>query len=90
MTELFAANLQIIQSRWPLAGAILKQQAPGSLDAALVTGQNQTISVDGIQLSSRHNRLAEARLYIDTLPADSTEVSLYGVGMGDVAQCIVG
>lgn len=28
MTELFAANLQIIQSRWPLAGAMLKQQAP--------------------------------------------------------------
>ncbi|TVL10547.1 hypothetical protein AYI82_05870 [Shewanella algae] len=89
MTELFAANLQIIQSRWPLAGAILKQQAPGSLDAALVTGQNQTISVDGIQLSSRHNRLAEAKLYIDTLPAGATEVSLYGVGMGDVPSVLL-
>lgn len=84
MTDIFQANLAIIQSRWPSAAAILLQQDVDQLDAALVTGANQTISVNGIQLSSRHNRMAETQLFLSTLPAQTKSATLYGFGMGDV------
>ncbi|VEF25292.1 Uncharacterized protein conserved in bacteria [Shewanella baltica] len=88
MTELFASNLNIIVKRWPIVAAAVKNQTINELDAHLVNGRNQTISVNGIQLSSRHDRLAEAQLFISTLPADATHVTVYGVGMGDVATIL--
>ncbi|WP_417762014.1 motility associated factor glycosyltransferase family protein [Shewanella sp.] len=84
MTDIFQANLAIIQSRWPSAATILQQQDIEQLDAALVTGSNQTISVNGIQLSSRHNRMAETQLFLSTLPEQAKAATVYGFGMGDV------
>lgn len=89
MTELFASNLNIIVKRWPIVAAAVKSQTINELDAHLVNGRNQTISVNGIQLSSRHDRLAEAQLFISTLPADATHVTVYGVGMGDVPSLLI-
>ncbi|WP_413736106.1 motility associated factor glycosyltransferase family protein [Shewanella sp. BJSY2023SW005] len=89
MTELFAANLQIIQSRWPIVASALKHASFEYLDACLVTAQNQTISVNGIQLSSRYDRLAEARLLITQLPEHCKEVTVYGIGMGDVPSLLI-
>ncbi|MBS0043714.1 DUF115 domain-containing protein [Shewanella sp. M16] len=89
MTELFASNLNIIVKRWPIVAAAIKNQTINELDAHLINGRNQTISVNGIQLSSRHDRIAEARLFISTLPADATHVTVYGVGMGDVPSLLI-
>ncbi|MEL4280140.1 MULTISPECIES: motility associated factor glycosyltransferase family protein [Shewanella] len=89
MTELFATNLSIITKRWPIVAAALQSQSIEHLDAFLVTGRNQTISVNGIQLSSRHDRIAEAQLFISTLPLDATQVTVYGVGMGDVPSLLI-
>ncbi|MCU8087205.1 motility associated factor glycosyltransferase family protein [Shewanella sp. SM21] len=89
MTELFASNLNIIVKRWPIVAAAVKSQTINELDAHLINGRNQTISVNGIQLSSRHDRIAEARLFISTLPADATHVTVYGVGMGDVPSLLI-
>lgn len=89
MTELFASNLNIIVKRWPIVAAAVKSQTINELDAHLVNGRNQTISVNGIQLSSRHDRLAEAQLFISTLPTDATHVTVYGVGMGDVPSLLI-
>ncbi len=88
MTELFSINLHIIQQRWPALAAALKLQSFDEFDANLVTGKNQTISVDGIQLSSRHNRMAEAQLLINQLPLDCKQVTVYGIGMGDVPSLL--
>ncbi|MFB2679602.1 motility associated factor glycosyltransferase family protein [Shewanella mangrovisoli] len=88
MTELFATNLSIITKRWPIVAAAVKSQSIDHLDAHLVTGRNQTISVNGIQLSSRHDRLAEAQLFIDTLPPNTNHVTIYGIGMGDVPSLL--
>ncbi|AVV85957.1 hypothetical protein [Shewanella putrefaciens] len=68
MTELFANNLHIITKRWPIVAAAIKSQSIDQLNAHLVIGRDQTISVNGIQLSSRHDRIAEAQLFINTLP----------------------
>lgn len=89
MTELFATNLSIIAKRWPIVAAAIKSQSIDQLDAYLVQGQNQTISVNGIQLSSRHDRIAEAQLFINILPVDATHVTVYGVGMGDVPSLLI-
>jgi hypothetical protein len=88
MTELFATNLNIIAKRWPIVAAAIKSQSIDHLDAHLVQGQNQTISVNGIQLSSRHDRIAEAQLFISTLPSNVQQVTVYGVGMGDVPSLL--
>ena len=89
MTDLFTSNINLIEQRWPVVAAAIKSQSIDHLDAHLVSGQNQTISVNGIQLSSRHNRLAEAQLFISTLPKDATRVTVYGVGMGDVPSLLI-
>lgn len=89
MTELFATNLSIIAKRWPIVAAAIKSQSIDQLDAHLVQGQNQTISVNGIQLSSRHDRIAEAQLFINTLPVDATHVTVYGIGMGDIPNLLI-
>ena len=67
MTDLFTSNMSIIEQRWPLFASIIKINSGEHLDAQLVNGKTQTISVDGIQLSSRHNRVSEAKLLIDSL-----------------------
>ncbi|MEI8613913.1 hypothetical protein P4S54_09540 [Shewanella sp. PP-He15 brown] len=89
MTELFASNLNIIVKRWPIVAAAIKSSPFEHLNAHLVIGNNQTISVNGIQLSSRHDRIAEAKLYINTLPKDVNSVTVYGVGMGDVPTLLI-
>lgn len=89
MTELFATNLNIIAQRWPIVAAAVKNQTINELDAHLVNGHNQTISVNGIQLSSRHDRIAEAKLFINTLPSDAHQITIYGVGMGDVPTLLI-
>lgn len=89
MTELFTKNWDIIQQNWPILASALKLHKIDQLDAQLVTGQNQTISVNGIQLSSRHNRLAEAELLINNTQLDKQKVTIYGVGMGDVPSLLV-
>lgn len=88
MTELFSTNLQVIQQRWPILASALKFQSIEAFDANLVTGNNQTISVNGIQLSSRHDRMAEAQLFINQLPIDCKHVTVYGIGMGDVPSLL--
>ncbi|MDP5144999.1 DUF115 domain-containing protein [Shewanella sp. ULN5] len=89
MTELFLANLDIIRLRWPALAVKLENTSIDQFDACLVNGNEQTISVNGIQLSSRHNRFAEAQLLIKQLPANCSEVTVYGVGMGDVPTVLV-
>ena len=89
MTELLSANLEIINQRWPRLASALQVASVEDLDANLVTGHNQTISVNGIQLSSRHNRIAEAQLFINQLPVDATHVTVYGIGMGDVPSLLI-
>ncbi len=89
MSELFLENINIINQRWPQIAKEITLEAVSEFDAVLVTGKNQTISVNGIQLSSRHNRMAEAQLYIDQLDTNCNTVTLYGVGMGDVPSLLI-
>lgn len=84
MSEFFECNLQLIEQRWPaLAERLLLEEVDG-LQADLVEGLGSTLSIDGIQLTSRHDRLAEAKLQAASLPSDAAVVHVYGTGLGDL------
>ncbi|WP_204127042.1 motility associated factor glycosyltransferase family protein [Pseudomonas ogarae] len=84
MSEFFQRNLQVIEQRWPaLADRLLLEDA-GALQADLVEGLGSTLSINGIQLTSRHDRLAEADLQAASLPPDAAVVHVYGTGLGDL------
>ncbi|QSX39717.1 motility associated factor glycosyltransferase family protein [Shewanella cyperi] len=86
MTDLLQQNMAIIRRRWPEVAQAMDAADPDSLDAMLVTGAEQTISVNGIQLSSRHNRLSEVELLAAQLPETTPSIFLYGLGMGDLPR----
>lgn len=84
MSEFFERNLQVIQRRWPAMAERLLLENAGALKADLVEGLGSTLSIDGIQLTSRHDRLAEADLQASSLPLDAAIVHVYGTGLGDL------
>ncbi|OLS63521.1 hypothetical protein PSEMO_16600 [Pseudomonas putida] len=88
MSEFFQRNAQIIQARWPALFERLAREDHGAIEAVLVEGQGSTLSVDGIQLSSRHDRLAEAQFQADSLPRSAC-LNLYGTGLGDLQDALL-
>ncbi|WP_160106526.1 motility associated factor glycosyltransferase family protein [Pseudomonas izuensis] len=84
MSEFFERNAQVIQRRWPALYARLLIEDTNALQADLVEGLGSTLSINGIQLTSRHDRTREARLQADSLPAGSQMLHVYGTGLGDL------
>ncbi|RBH59592.1 MULTISPECIES: 6-hydroxymethylpterin diphosphokinase MptE-like protein [Pseudomonas] len=89
MSESFEQNLQVIGDRWPGLLARLLAEDSESLPVELLEGLGSTLSVGGIQLTSRHDRVAEARLQAASLPPDSDLLHLYGTGLGDLQQILL-
>ncbi|MHC8291374.1 motility associated factor glycosyltransferase family protein [Pseudomonas sp. XS1P51] len=84
MSEFFERNVEVIQRRWPMLYARLLVEDTSLLQAELVEGLGSTVSINGIQLTSRHDRTREARLQADSVPIDSPVVHVYGTGLGDL------
>ncbi|PQP06575.1 MULTISPECIES: motility associated factor glycosyltransferase family protein [Pseudomonas] len=89
MSEFFQPNADLIQRRWPAVAERLLTEDPGPLQADLVEGLGSTLSINGIQLTSRHDRTREARLQADSLPIDSPVLHVYGTGLGDLQMEIL-
>ncbi|AJO77261.1 motility associated factor glycosyltransferase family protein [Pseudomonas sp. MRSN 12121] len=89
MSESFEGNAQVIQARWPRLLERLLAEDSAALQADLVEGLGSTLSISGIQLTSRHDRTAEARTQAASLPVDSPVVHLYGTGLGDLQQVLL-
>ncbi|AUG01010.1 motility accessory factor Maf-2 [Pseudomonas sp. 09C 129] len=89
MSESFEGNAQAIQARWPRLLERLLAEDSAALQADLVEGLGSTLSISGIQLTSRHDRTAEARIQAASLPADSPVIHLYGTGLGDLQQILL-
>lgn len=88
MTELFVVNLTIIRQRWFNLAELLLKTSFRSLKASLINSNEQIICVNGIQLSSRHDLIAEPKLFIITLATDTACATVYGVGMGDISTLL--
>lgn len=80
-------HLAIIAKRWPLLMQELDRVQPLST-ASLMEGHCGTLLIDGIQLTSRHDRAAEAQRQADSLPA-KPRLSVYGTGLGDLQRVLL-
>ncbi|WP_347904743.1 6-hydroxymethylpterin diphosphokinase MptE-like protein [Pseudomonas purpurea] len=89
MSDSFERNAAVIQRRWPALYARLMAEDSGTVQADLVEGQGSTLSIAGIQLTSRHDRTREALLQADSLPAGDAVVHLYGTGLGDLQGAVL-
>lgn len=90
MSGFLERNVDVIQRRWPRLALRLLVEDASQLQADLVEGLGSTLSINGIQLTSRHDRTREARLQADSLPPDSAVVHLYGTGLGDLQMELLG
>lgn len=87
----FADNLAVIRQRWPALVSLIEQAADEQYrpQVQLAQGRDSTLLINGVQLTSRHDRQQEARDLTAKLPADSSIVTLYGTGLGDVQQLLL-
>lgn len=86
MSECFKQNAAVLGVRWPTVLSRLMAEGGTALQIDFMQGLNLTLSVDGIQLTSRHDRAAEARLQAASLPARSPFLHIYGAGLGDLQR----
>jgi len=86
--ELFAQHGRLIRQRWPALWPRLLAQDVESIQAELTEGLGSTLSIDGIQLTSRHDRVREAELQAASLP-EVAVLHLYGTGLGDLPRALL-
>ena len=86
--ELFAQHGRLIRQRWPALWPRLLAQDVESIQAELTEGLGSTLSIDGIQLTSRHDRVKEAELQAANLP-EVAVLHLYGTGLGDLPRALL-
>jgi len=86
--ELFACHGQLISERWPTLWPRLLAQDVAPLQVELTEGLGSTLSVDGIQLTSRHDRVKEAELQAASLP-DEPLLYIYGTGLGELPRALL-
>lgn len=89
MSDCFQQNADVLQSRWPNVLSRLMAEDFESVQAELLEGRSSTLSLHGIQLTSRHDRIAEARLQAQSLPSSSSTLHVYGTGLGDLQQVLL-
>jgi hypothetical protein len=89
MSEIFERNCAVLEKRWPQVLQRLLGEDVESVAVELVEGRTPTLSVSGIQLTSRHDRLKEAQLQADSLPANAAQVHVYGTGLGDLPRVLL-
>lgn len=89
MDEIYQRNSAVLAQRWPAVMQRLAAEDATSVPAQLLEGNSSTLTVAGIQLTSRHDRLAEAHTQAASLPADSAVVHLYGTGLGDLQRVLL-
>ena len=89
MSECFEDNAQVIQRRWPSLYARLEREDRLAIEVELIEGRDSTLCVGGIQLTSRHDRLGEARLQAASLAPDKPILHVYGTGFGDLPSVLL-
>ncbi|MDI2145597.1 MULTISPECIES: motility associated factor glycosyltransferase family protein [unclassified Pseudomonas] len=89
MSEFFQANANVIERRWPALSARLLNEDSSVIEAGLTQGLGSTLNINGIQLTSRHDRVHEARIQAASLPADKSRLHVYGTGLGDLPTVLL-
>lgn len=89
MSEILQHNLAVIEQRWPDVAQRLCGEDAGSVPAQLLEGRESTLSIHGVQLTSRHDRFAEALTQAHSLPVHSPVVHVYGTALGDLQRVML-
>lgn len=89
MNECYQQNLDIIARRWPALFERLQVISPALDSLNIIEGKDSTLLINGIQLTSRHDRQAEARLQAKKIDTMQPVVELYGTGLGDLQQVLL-
>lgn len=89
MEEVFAKNLAHIGSRWPLLARLLQEMDISTVNAELLEGREATLMIDGLQVSSRHDRRGEAVMQAEIIADDEPVIHLYGTGLGDLPELLL-
>jgi hypothetical protein len=89
MTNYFPQHAELISKRWPAVLPHLLAQDVEQVPAELVEGLSSTLSINGIQLTSRHDRVREAERIAAMSPAGTAVLTLYGTGLGDVPRVLL-
>ena len=89
MTNYFPQHAELIARRWPAVLPHLLAQDIDQVPAELVEGLSSTLSINGIQLTSRHDRVREAKRIAAMSSAKAPELTLYGTGLGDVPRVLL-
>ena len=86
--KIFNKNFYSLESANPQFAAKLKNYVPTVIDFSTIRGLSNTISVSGIQLSSRHMPQQEAALQASSL-LEFNEIYLYGIGLGYLPETLL-
>lgn len=89
MDAIFAKNLAHIEQRWPALAELLSHQDISSVQAELLEGRESTLLLEGIQLTSRHDRWGEAKMQAEVIAAEEPEIHLYGTGLGELPTLLL-
>ena len=89
MSEFFQANAEVVERRWPALFARLLNEDSSAIEAELTQGLGSTLSIGGIQLTSRHDRVREAQIQAASLSADKPQLHVYGTGLGDLPTVLL-
>ena len=76
-------NFSIILQRWPQLFASLMKPDIARVNSEVI---EQTIVINGIQLTSNYDRQAEAAMQIDRIPRSASEAYIYGPALGDTIE----
>ncbi|ROL81913.1 motility accessory factor Maf-2 [Pseudomonas protegens] len=88
MSDSLEHNAQVLGERWPVLLERLLAEDSDALQADLVEGLGSTLSIAGIQLTSRHDRTREAHTQAASLP-EAPVLHLYGCGLGDLQRALL-
>ena len=84
--DLFNQHGRLISQRWPPSGPACWHRTWKAC-RELTEGLGSTLSLHGIQLTSRHDRVKEAELQAASLP-EQPVLHLYGTGLGDLPRAL--
>jgi len=76
MIDYFPQHAELIARRWPAVLACLQEQDVNSVPAELVEGLSSTLAINGIQLTSRHDRIREAERIAAMSSAKEPEIKI--------------
>ncbi len=86
--QIFNKNIASLERVNPQLAIKVREHRADKINFEFKTGFSKTVTVSGIQLSSRHDPRREANLQASVL-ASSREIYLYGLGLGYLPEKII-